>query len=240
MPRNVDILTESRVQTILTNGADEAIGVETKDGEYYADLIIHTGFASALPQLMELPASYINQLGGIDHTVSLSLWLGLDELLPEFDYTGSEVQFENLPYWGGPISNYDPSLAPKGCQTVGFAFIPQHKNVKSKIDDAYNEIFGILPNIEKHVSMRHEQITVPEKAAITIHGEFADIRTPIRNLYVAGTDTDKRSMGVTRAAYSVTELLGKLWEDGKLKRQNEFKGYGFRRDYLPPLKNKSK
>ena len=239
MPRDVDILTETRVSTILTNDDDEAIGVETKDGEYYADLMIHTGFASNLPQMLELPASYTNQLGGIDHTVSLSIWLGLDELRPEFDYIGSEVQFENLPYWGGSISNYDPALAPKGCQTVGFAFIPQHKNVKSKIGDAYNELFTILPDIEPHVAMRHEQITIPEKAAITVHGEFADIRTPIKNLYVAGTDTDKRSMGVTRAAYSVMELLGKLQEDGKLKRQNDFQGYGFRRDYLPPLKKKS-
>ena len=239
MPSLATILTNTNVQKILTEtdetGAEKAIGVETADREYYADLIVHTGFASALPQMLELPVSYVNQLKGIDHTVSLSIWLGLDEYRPEFDYIGSEVQFEKMPYWGGPISNYDPNLAPPGCQSVGFAFIPQQNDAASKADDAYNEIFELMPAIENHVVMRHEQITVPEKAAITIHGEFADIRSPIQNLYIAGTDTDKRSMGVTRAAYSVVELIGKLHEDEKLKRQNDFKGYNFKRDYLPPL-----
>lgn len=240
MPALTKIQTGTNVKTILTEhdsetGKDTAVGVETTDGEYYADLIVHTGFASALPQMLELPVSYVNQLKGIDHTVSLSLWLGLDEMRPEFDYVGSEVQFEEMPYWGGPISNYDKNLAPEGCQSVGFAFIPQQKDVKAKVDDAYNQIFTLLPKVEKHAVMRHEQITVPEKAAITVRGEFADIRSPVANLYIAGTDTDKRSMGVTRAAYSVVELIGKLHADGKLKRQNDFKGYNFKRDYLPPI-----
>ena len=240
MPSLTRILTDTNVQKILTEtnsetGVEKAVGIETSEGEYYSDLIIHTGFASALPQMLELPASYVNQLNGIDHTVSLSIWLGLDEQRPEFDYVGSEVQFEKMPYWGGPISNYDPNLAPPGCQSVGFAFIPQQKDVAAKTENAYSEIFELLPEIEKHVVMRHDQITVPEKAAITINGEFADIRSPIENLYIAGTDTDKRSMGVTRAAYSVVELIGKLHEDNKLKRQNDFKGYNFKRDYLPPI-----
>jgi phytoene dehydrogenase-like protein len=64
--------------------------------------------------------------------------------------------------------------------------------------------------------MQHEQIMIPEKAAVTIHGKFADIRTPIQNLYIAGTDTDRRSMGITRAAYSIIELLKSLNEDGNL------------------------
>ncbi|MCL2862541.1 MAG: FAD-dependent oxidoreductase [Methanimicrococcus sp.] len=243
MPSSVDILTGARAQTILTDGGKDgsgdvkAIGVETADKEYYADLVIHTGFASALPNMLELPVSYVDMLKGIKHTVSLSVWIGLDEKRPEFDYIGSEVQFEEMPYWGGSISNYDSSLAPDGCQTAGFAFIPRQQDAKAKIGDAYNELFTLLPDIEKHVVMRHDQITVPEKAAITVSGEFADIRTPIRNLYVAGTDTDKRSMGVTRAAYSVVELLGKLQADGCLKRQNDFKGHNFSRPYLPPIKS---
>jgi len=242
MPPSVDILTGTHVRTILTedDGDSEnvtAIGVETAENEYYADLIIHTGFASALPNMLELPVSYVDLLKGIDHTVSLSVWIGLDEQRPEFDYIGSEVQFDGMPYWGGSVSNYDPSLAPQGCQTAGFAFIPQQKDVKAKIGDAYNELFTLLPDIEKHVVMRHDQIVIPEKAAITVNGSFADIRTPVRNLYVAGTDTDKRSMGVTRAAYSVVELLGKLEADGCLKRKNDFCGYDFNRAYLPPSKS---
>jgi len=73
-----------------------------------------------------------------------------------------------------------------------------------------------VPDIKEHVEMRHEQILIPEKASVTIDGNFADIRTPIKNLYVAGTDTDRRSMGITRAAYSVIEMLRIVNSDGNL------------------------
>jgi all-trans-retinol 13,14-reductase len=62
----------------------------------------------------------------------------------------------------------------------------------------------------------HYQIIIPEKAAVTINGFIAGQRSPIANLYLAGTDTDNRSMGVTRAAYSVLELLRVMKEDKKL------------------------
>ena len=116
-----------------------------------------------------------------------------------------------------PISNYDPSLAPKDKQLIGFSFvIDENKNEEQEIKKAYNTIFRAHPNLEKNIEMQHEQIMVPEKAAVTINGKFADIRTPIRNLYIAGTDTDKRSMGITRASYSIIELLKILNEDGNL------------------------
>ncbi len=116
-----------------------------------------------------------------------------------------------------PISNYDSSLAPKGKQVVGFVFVmDSNKSEKSVIKNAYDTIYRALPSIEKHVVMQHEQITIPEKAAVTINGKFADIQTPIKNLYIAGTDTDNRSMGITRASYSIIEMLGALNKDGNL------------------------
>jgi phytoene dehydrogenase-like protein len=116
-----------------------------------------------------------------------------------------------------PISNYDASLAPKDKQLVGFAFfLDENEDVKKGIKNAYETIYGAIPSIQDRVEMNHDQLLVPEKAAVTIDGKFADIRSPVKNLYIAGTDTDKRSMGVTRAAYSVIELLKVLNEDGNL------------------------
>ncbi|WP_338097570.1 NAD(P)/FAD-dependent oxidoreductase [Methanolapillus ohkumae] len=240
MPESVNILTNCSVQKILTEakefGKQKAIGVVADGETYHSDLIIYTAFASKLPHLMELPPEYLSKLEHIDHTISLSVWLGLDEKVSDLDYVGSEVQFEKMPYWGGPTSTYDENLAPSGGMVAGFAFIPQpQKNIKARAKDAYDQIFEVTPKIEKHVVMRHEQVTIPEKAAITISGEFAENRTPIENLYMAGTDTDKRSMGVTRAAYSVIELLGKLEEDKKLMRKNNFTGHNFCREYLPKM-----
>ena len=216
LPDTVEIQTDNEVKRILTNEG-RAIGVET-DQAYYADIIVYTGFAKELPNVVEdLPKSYADDLGGIVQTKSLTVWLGLDKKMDEFNYIGSEIWFKDTPYWAMPISNYDQFLAPKGKQLVGFVFVvDENQSEGSEIKKAYDAIYRALPSIEKHVEMEHNQITIPEKAAVTISGKFADIRTPIKNLYIAGTDADNRSMGITRAAYSIIEMLGALNEDGNL------------------------
>ena len=216
LPDTVEIQTDSEVKRILTNEG-RVTGVET-DQAYYADIVIYTGFAKELPNVVEdLPKSYADDLGGIVQTKSLTVWLGLDKKMDEFNYIGSEIWFKDTPYWAMPISNYDASLAPKEKQLVGFVFVvDENKTEESGIKKAYDTIYRAIPSIENHIEMKHDQITIPEKAAVTINGKFADIRTPIKNLYIAGTDADNRSMGVTRAAYSIIELLGALNEDGNL------------------------
>ncbi|MCQ6962549.1 phytoene desaturase family protein [Methanolobus chelungpuianus] len=216
LPRSVEIKTDCEVKNILTNSG-KVVGVEA-DETYYAGTVVYTGFVTDLPRLVEtLPNSYMEELRNVDHARSLTVWLGLDSVMEEFNYIGSEIWFKNHPYWAMPISNYDSSLAPKGRQLVGFSFIiGLDSDEGSEIKKAYETIYHAIPGIEDHIQMRHEQITVPEKAAVTINGYFADIRTPINNLYVAGTDTDRRSMGITRAAYSVIELLQRMNEDGNL------------------------
>ncbi|MGB9927930.1 MAG: phytoene desaturase family protein [Methanosarcina sp.] len=216
LPETVEIKKECEVKSILVEDG-KVTGVEA-DEIYSSELVIYTGFATQLPVLIkDLPLEYITDLNDIVHSKSLTIWLGLKEQLPEFNYTGSEIWFKDFAYWAMPISNYDPSLAPEDKQLIGFSFvIDKDKSEEQEIKKAYETIFRAHPNLEDHIEMRHEQIIIPEKAAVTIHGKFADIRTPVRNLYVAGTDTDRRSMGITRAAYSIIELLKILNEDGNL------------------------
>jgi phytoene dehydrogenase-like protein len=216
LPETVEIKTGCEVKSILVQDG-KVSGVEA-DEVYNSDLVVYTGFATEIPRLiMDLPQEYKANLGDIVHSKSLTIWLGLEKEFPDFNYTGSEIWFKDFAYWATPISNYDPSLAPKNKQLIGFSFVvDENKNEEEEIKKAYDMIFRAHPNIEKYIDMQHEQITVPEKAAVTINGKFADIRTPVRNLYVAGTDTDKRSMGITRASYSIIELLKILNEDGNL------------------------
>ena len=216
LPETVEIKKECEVKSILVQDG-KVSGVEA-DEIYTSDIVIYTGFATELPKLVkELPSDYLGNLKGIVHSKSLTIWLGLKEELPEFNYTGSEIWFKDFAYWAMPISNYDPSLAPKDKQLVGFSFvIDENKDEKQEIKKAYDTIFRAHPDLDKYIDMRHEQIMIPEKAAVTIDGKFADIRTPVKNLYIAGTDTDKRSMGITRAAFSIIELLKVINEDGKL------------------------
>ncbi|MFA0821422.1 MAG: phytoene desaturase family protein [Methanomethylovorans sp.] len=219
LPKTVEIMVENPVHKILVEEG-VAKGV-VADDTYLADMVIHTGFAKDLPQLVEeLPSFYVKDLDGIAQTKSLTIWIGLDTTMEAFNYIGSEIWFKEKAYWAMPISNYDSSLAPEGKQLIGFSFIMNpEKDNSSEIKMAYETIYNAIPSIEEHIEMKHEQIIIPEKAAVTIDGNFADIRTPIRNLYVAGTDTDRRSMGITRAAYSVIEMLRVLNADGNLHRR---------------------
>jgi phytoene dehydrogenase-like protein len=217
LPETVEIKEDCEVTSILVQDGKVA-GVEA-DEIYTSDLVIYTGFATQLPTLIkDLPDDYVGDLNGISHSKSLTIWLGLSEELPVFNYTGSEIWFKNFAYWAMPISNYDSSLAPKDKQLVGFSFvIDENRSEVQELKQAYETIFYSHPKIENYIEMQHEQIMIPEKAAVTIDGKFADIRTPIRNLYIAGTDTDRRSMGITRASYSIIELLKILNEDGNLR-----------------------
>lgn len=216
MPENVTIKTGSNVKKIL-NENGKATGVATDNDSYTSDIVVYTGFMKSLPELIALPQDFTENLSRIEQTLSLTIWLGLSEKMKEFDYTGSEVWFKDGAYWAMPISNYDACIAPKGKQLVGFTFVIEDKqNVEGEKKRAFDLILRAVPGIEPRIEMTHYQVTIPEKAAVTINGYFAGPRSPVPNLYLAGTDTDNRSMGVTRAGYSVLELLKAMKEDKKL------------------------
>lgn len=216
LPDNVEVRTDARVGSILTDDG-KASGVSTDDEAYDAETVVHSGFAKDLPGMItDLPADYLHDLGRIDQARSLCIWLGLSQQMKEFDYTGSEVWFKEKAYWAMPISNYSQGIAPKGKQLVGFMFVVED-SVKSERQRAWETIHRVFPGIEKHIEMVHYQVTTPEKAAVSIDGYIPDVRTPVPNLYLVGTDAAAESMGITRAAYSVIDLLKCMREDKHLK-----------------------
>lgn len=216
MPARVSIKTGERVNEIITINGGTA-GVATDIDSYTADVVVYSGFVNDLPSLVSLPSDFKEKVSRIEQTLSLTIWLGLSEKMKEFDYIGSEVWFKNGAYWAMPISNYDPGISPKGKQLVGFTFIIDAKNkIESEKKRALELIINAVPGIENKIEMTHYQVTIPEKAAVTIHGFIAGQRSPIPNLYLVGTDTDNRSMGVTRAGYSILELLKVMKEDKNL------------------------
>ncbi|MBU4077001.1 MAG: NAD(P)/FAD-dependent oxidoreductase [Euryarchaeota archaeon] len=216
MPGNVIIKTGSKVNEIICDD-ERATGVVTDTETYTADTVVYSGFVKTLSSLVPLPSDFKENISRIEQTLSLTIWLGLSCKMKEFDYTGSEIWFKNGAYWAMPISNYDPDIAPKGKQLIGFTFIiDDKKNIESEKKHALEIIIKAVPGIENKIEMMHYQVTIPEKAAVTINGFIAGQRSPIANLYLVGTDTDNRSMGVTRAGYTVLELLKVMKEDKKL------------------------
>ncbi|MEA3229837.1 MAG: NAD(P)/FAD-dependent oxidoreductase [archaeon] len=205
----VDIVTKTPVEKIIIEDG-KAVGVECYGEIYNSDIIVYTGFVKDLGQFVDekMPPKFEGKLKKIKQAKSYTLWLGLKEKLFEMDYMGSEIWFESgEPFWAMPTSNLDESLAPYGKQLVAFTFIVREDNLKKTKKNAWDTITSVFPDIESKIEMKHEQVTIPEKAAITVDSFFSGPCSPFENLYLAGTDTDPRSMGITRAAYSVEEML---------------------------------
>jgi len=203
--------------------ARRVCGVATNRGEYSADVVVYSGFATDTPSLLdcELPSYYVESLNKIEKVNSLSVWLGLDK--PFFRGEGSEMWVSTSPdpfhTWMIPTSNYDPSLAPPSKHLVGFAFVvPPDIDASKAEEKALYTIFSNIPEMESHVEMVHFQHLIPEKATWSIKAGFGDVKTPIINMYCVGSDSIKRSMGLTRSGYSVLKMLETMAQDGNLDR----------------------
>lgn len=182
--------------------------VSTKEKDYPFDFVVYSGMARDLPKVMDVPSEYENMLSRLKTTTSLTLWVGTRD--PLVQNTGSEIWVDtDPPCWVVPTSVYDPGLAPEGCQLLGFAFAYQDGTEKKALK-AVEEVFSDIA-----IDMLHYQVLQPDKAAWT-PAPFPSVKTPIPNMYLVGTDTVKRSMGITRASYSVLELLRILRGENRL------------------------
>lgn len=215
LPKTVEIKTNTAVKEIIVED-NTAKGVSTREDSYYADSIIYSAFVKDIPQyIKDLPAGYVSDLNNVKQSRTLTIWLGLSSEFDEFNYVGGEVWFKKKAFWAMPISNYNRNFAPSGKKLVGFMFsIDENNDLEHEKGGAYDTILHVYPGIDKYIDMIHYQVTTPEKAAVSINGFIADTETPIKNLYIVGTDADDRSMGVTRAAYSVVKLIKVLKNRG--------------------------
>jgi len=108
-------------------------------------------------------------------------------------------------------------LPPKNKQLVGFSTTIREDDDQKQLKKLRNTIYKAIPGIKSLIEFEHIQVTIPEKAAITIDTYFPSPKSPVKGLYLVGTDTDIRSMGVTRASYSVLEALKFIQKDGFLQ-----------------------
>ncbi len=205
-PKNVEYHTGEEVGKIEKIG--RGFCVSTLRADYISDKIVYSGEVKKLPGIIEMPAEWSEQVQELEQATAMTIWLGLAKPIPEFNYNGSEVFCDigdadkELFYWLMPV----PELAPRNKSLVGVSTIIDPKKIHESEKKLLNTIYSVVPAVEKNIEMIHTQVMVPEKAAVSLN-YFPSIKTPINGLYVVGTDTDMRSMGITRAGYSVLELL---------------------------------
>jgi phytoene dehydrogenase-like protein len=182
--------------------------VSTQEHEYSYDFVVYSGMARDLHTVTELPPDYEKMLSQLKTTTSLVVWVGTRDHIIE--NTGSEIWIDtDPPCWVVPTSMYDPGLAPEKCQLLGIAFPYRGQSE----DKALNVVEEVFPDIS--IDMVHYQVLQPDKAAWTT-ASFPQVKTPLPGLYLVGTDTVKKSMGITRASYSVLELLHTLRGENRL------------------------
>jgi len=211
---NVDIQLNEKVTGLCAKNGS-ICSVRTDRAVYPTDLVIYSGYVKELPNICDfLPGKYSNQLKKIEQTMSFTLWLGFKNKLPAISYIGSEIYFDSdSPFWAVPSSNYDNTLCPKNKQLVGFTTIYKEDSFEKQIKSLKASIFKAIPGAEDSVEFEHIQTIIPEKGAIKINIEFPSPKTPIQGLYVVGTDADMRSMGITRAAFSVVKAFDFMKKD---------------------------
>ncbi|ABR55050.1 conserved hypothetical protein [Methanococcus vannielii SB] len=176
--------------------------VKTNEGEYIADTIIYSAPSYLLPKIAKIDKIQRNKekLKNIKFTKSTTIWVG--DKTNYFPYMGSEIWIDN-PCWASTVSNYDESLAPKGKHLMGFSFV---NSTKERALETIENKLNI--NLDK-ADMVYVQETIPEQASCSI-GQFFVYPKIDDSFYVVGTDADPRSMGITRAAYSVEVMISEF------------------------------
>jgi len=206
-------------------------GILERDGHVTAlqvgdDEVPHSRIVSNIP-LWNMPrivrsddprvVSFFERWSRMRVTRGVTLWLGLDEVV--IGDRKSRVIVRPTPNrWIVSVSSFDPSCAPPGKELVGIATIYREG---MSLEDHVEAIKGnglekYHPGLLEHVEMEHAQMSYATRAAL-IPGQ-TDLdrpgpRTPIRGLYIVGTDTAGAGVGLQQAANSAEGVVNALLAD---------------------------
>ncbi|MBY8998327.1 MAG: NAD(P)/FAD-dependent oxidoreductase [Candidatus Thorarchaeota archaeon] len=150
-------------------------------------------------------------------TRAITLWLGLNKVVIG-NRKNSVIVHPNPNRWVVSISSFDPSCAPEGKELVAIAMIAlPAKSVEEQVQIMKSNGFErYYPDVLKHIEMEHVQTSYATRAAL-IPGQ-TDLdrpgpRTPIKGLYIVGTDTAGSGVGLQQAAQSADGVVQALRED---------------------------
>jgi phytoene dehydrogenase-like protein len=147
-------------------------------------------------------------------TRGLTLWLGLDKVVIG-DRKSRVIVHPNPNRWMLSISSFDPTCAPQGKELIGIATtLEEGMTVEAQVERMKgNGLDEYYPEIFDHIEMEHVQTSYATRAAL-IPGQTALDRpgphTPIKGLYLVGTDTAGEGVGLQQAANSAEGVVRAL------------------------------
>jgi phytoene dehydrogenase-like protein len=153
----------------------------------------------------------------MEPTRGITLWLGLDRIIIG-DRKNRVIVHPNPNRWIVSVSSFDPSCAPPGKELVAIAMMVEPgKSVDGHVSMMKgNGLEQYHPGILNHIEMEHVQMSYATRAKL-IPGQ-TDLdrpgpRTPIKGLYIVGTDTAGSGVGLQQAAQSADGAILALQED---------------------------
>ncbi|MHA2379581.1 MAG: phytoene desaturase family protein [Candidatus Thorarchaeota archaeon] len=163
--------------------------------------------ASERPEVVQ----FFEKWSHMRFTQGVTLWLGLDEVVIG-DRKSRVVVHPRPEAWMISLSSFDPSCAPSGKELLGIATILPEGHTPEEVVKAIkrNGLKEYHPEVLKHIEMEHLQTSYATRAAL-IPGQTDLDRpgpvTPIKGLYIVGTDTAGSGVGLQQAANSAEGVL---------------------------------
>jgi phytoene dehydrogenase-like protein len=160
---------------------------------------------------------FFDRWSKMEPTRGITLWLGLDRIVVG-DRKNRVIVHPNPNRWIVSVSSFDPSCAPPGKELVAIAMMAEPgKSVDEHVLMMKgNGLEEYHPGILDHAEMEHVQMSYATRAKL-IPGQ-TDLdrpgpRTPIKGLYIVGTDTAGSGVGLQQAAQSADGAIRALHED---------------------------
>jgi phytoene dehydrogenase-like protein len=150
-------------------------------------------------------------------TRGITLWLGLNKIVIG-DRKNRVLVHPTPNRWIVSISSFDPSCAPAGKELVAIAMMTIPGKTKDEMIEIMkgNGLEEYHPGILEHVEMEHVQMSIATRAALIPGQTDCDRpgpRTPIKGLYIVGTDTAGSGVGLQQAAQSADGVVKAFLED---------------------------
>jgi phytoene dehydrogenase-like protein len=203
------VLVNSPVKKVIVK-EKKAVGVETNDGSYHADLVTINVCAQSLFSVLDealFTKDYVKKLKGIIPTGGVGGYIGLDTRLVQ----GSNLFWTrntagNHSFMGWPDSEFTPCLAPEGKQLLSYGMMASVEELKDpanvqKLNEiAYQKMCDLVEGIEDHWLWRGTAHAMMINGAAQMIGQCADEKPDIKppgvdNLYLVG-DTVSHAAGV--------------------------------------------